>query len=306
MLSQKFFDSELLQQSIELAESLDKFHFFMNENHLDQAKTEIDKLAESHLRPFIFKNMYWLETKRGSSEGQVNAARKLIEVEDTLENQYLLAQALFNSENHREALNVYNQMLDQIQEPTGLLFNIYKNIGNIYLKAKDFDGAEESYNKAYTINSDDLNLLMSYGYLYLYSGRLSEAKDRFGWILAKDKDFSEAYIGLAILHATVGEFELSCANLSHVLDKEPSHKLALYLHYNWSDKNISSEACLEFINKYLKESPRDEEALTLKVGWYIKHQNFQKAYDNLPILKKNYTGSSRHLTQLEGYLRDVI
>jgi tetratricopeptide (TPR) repeat protein len=306
VLSQKFFDSELLQQSIELAESLDKFHFFMNENHLDRAKTEIDKLAETHLRPFIFKNMYWLEVKRGNGEGQVNAARKLVDVEPSLENQYLLAQALFNSENDREALSVFNHLLDQIQEPTWLLFSIYKSIGNIYLKAKDFEAAEEAYNKAYTINSEDLTLLMSYGYLYLYSGRMSESKDRFAWILAKDKDYSEAYIGLAILHATVGEFELACANLSHVLDKNAAHKLALYLHYNWSDKNATNAASLDFINNFLKECPRDEEALTLKVGWYIKHQNFKKAYENLPILKKHYTGSARHMSQLEGYLRDAI
>jgi len=306
VFSQKFFDSELLQQSLELAESLDRFHFFMNENHLDRAKTEIEKLAQTHVRPFIYKNMYWLEVKRGSSEGQVNAARKLVECEPSLENQYLLAQALFTSENDREALSVYHQILDQLAEPTWLMFSIYKNIGSIYMKAKDFEAAEESFNKAHTINSDDLNLLVSYGYLYLHAGRLNEAKDRFAAILEKDKDFSEAYIGLGILHATVGEFELACANLSHVLDKTPSHKLALYLHYTWSDKHLSSEASIDFINNFLKEFPRDQEALTLKVGYYIKQQNFRKAYETLPILKKNYTGSSRYIAQLEGYLRDAI
>src|SRR5690606_17132501 len=109
----------------------------MNDNHLDRAKAAIEKLAQTHVRPTIYKHMYWLEVKRGSAEGQVNAARKLVEVEPSLEHQYLLAQALFNSENDREALDVYHQILDQLTEPTWLMFNIYKSIGSIYMKAKD-------------------------------------------------------------------------------------------------------------------------------------------------------------------------
>ncbi|MBY0384117.1 hypothetical protein K2X05_03070, partial [bacterium] len=81
MLQQKFFDSELLQQSLELAESLDRFHFFMNENHLEQAETEITKIAEQHQRPFVYKNMYWLQSKKTSSEGKVYSARKLVDIE---------------------------------------------------------------------------------------------------------------------------------------------------------------------------------------------------------------------------------
>ena len=55
--SREFFDSEILEQSIVLAESLDKFHFFLNANHIEDARREIYKLAESHPRPFIFKNI---------------------------------------------------------------------------------------------------------------------------------------------------------------------------------------------------------------------------------------------------------
>lgn len=306
MIEQKFFEAELLQQSMELAESLDRFHYFLNANHLDHARTEIYKLAMRQERPFVFKNMYWLESKRNSEEGQVYAARKLVDCEPSLDHQYLLANALAKSGNEREALEVYHQIIDQITEPTWLLFSIYKNIGNIYLKRKDFDASLEFYNRAYAINSGDLNLILSYGYLYLNQGDLDGAKQRFADIIERDKDFTEAYIGLSLIHSTVGEYDLACANLAHVLDRQNDHKMALFMHYNWSNQNTRSDETLDYINTYLRAHPQDQEALTLKLSWYIKNQNFRKAYDVLPVLKKHYTGNSRHIAQLENYLRDVV
>lgn len=306
MLQQKFFDAELLQQSLELAESLDRFHYFMNENHLDQAGQEISKIAEQNQRPFVYKNMYWLESKKSSPEGKVYAARKLVEIEPSIENQFLLSNALTGADQERTALDVLHQIVDQTTEPSWLLYTVYKNIGSLYLRCKDFEAAEEYYNRAYAMNADDLNLELCYGYLYLHARRLDEAKKRFASILERDADFVEASIGLALVHASVGEYDLSCANLSNVLDKNPTHKLALYLHFNWSQQAEAGTATIDLINTFLKENPQDEEALTLRVGWYIKQQNFKKAYEALPVLKKNFKGDSRHIAQLEQYLRDSL
>ena len=306
MVQQKFFDSHLLQQSLELAEGLDRFHFFMKENHLDQAQQEITKIAEQHQRPFVYKNMYWLETKKASAEGKVYAARKLVDIEPTIENQFLLANALTNADQERVALEILHQIVDQCAEPSWLLYTVFKNIGSLYLRCKDFEAAEEYYNRAYAMNKDDLNLELCYGYLFLHSSKLNDAKTKFADILARDADFTEASIGLALVHASVGEYDLACANLSNVLDKNPSHKLALYLHFNWSQQTQSTQSSIDLINSFLKENPQDEEALTLRVGWYIKQQNFKKAYEALPILKKNYRGDVKHISQLEQYLRDAL
>jgi tetratricopeptide (TPR) repeat protein len=306
VIQQKFFDAGLLQQSIELAESLDRFHFFLNAEHLEHAKSEIYKLAGTHHRSFIYKNMYWLESKRNSDEGQVYAARKLVDCDDCADNQYLLASALVKSGNEREALDVLHQIVDESTEASWLLFTVYKTIGNLYLRAKDFEAAEEYFNRAFAINSEDLNLLLSYGYLFLHLGQLDQAKLRFADITCRDKDFAEAYIGLALVHSSVGEFDLACANLAHVLDRQENNKMALFLHYNWSDKAENPDVTLDYIDNYLKTNPQDEQALTLKISWYIKKQNFRKAYDTLPVLKKSFTGNSRHIAQLENYLRDVV
>ncbi len=306
MLHQKYFDVELLQQSLELAESMDRFHYFMNQNHLEQAGQEIAKVAQTHQRPFVYKNMYWLESKKMSAEGKVYAARKLVDMEPTVDNQFLLSTALTGAEQEREALEILHQIVDQTAEPSWMLYTVYKNMGSLYMRCKDFEAAEEYYNRAYSMNANDLNLELCYGYLFLHSKRLDEAKNRFAKLVEKDADFVEASIGLALVHAAVGEYDLSCANLSNVLEKNPSHKLALYLHFNWSQLGAASPPTIELINAFLKENPQDEEALTLKVGWYIQQQNYKKAFESLPILKKNFRGDSRHIAQLEQYLRESL
>jgi len=306
VIQQKFFDAGLLQQSMELAESLDRFHFFLSADHLEHAKSEIYKLASQHQRTFIFKNMYWLESKRGSEEGQVYAARKLVDCDPSLDNQFLLANALNKSGNEREALETYHQIIDQCSEPSWLLFTVYKNVGNLYLRRKDFDAAEEYFNRAFTVNSGDLTLLLSYGYLYLHAHKLDQAKERFAEILTRDKDYSEAYIGLALVHSTVGEFDLACANLAHVLDRNEDHKMALFMHYDWAEKGSRADDSMEYIDGYLQSRPQDEDALMLKLSWYVKHQNYRKAFDVLPTLKKHYSGNSRYIAQLENHLRALV
>lgn len=305
MLQQKFFDAHLLDQSLALTESLDRFHFYLNSQQLDEAKSEIMNVAEHHPRSFVFKNMHWVETLRGCEEGQVYAARKLVDCDSSLENQFLLASALNKAGAEREALGTYHLIIDQSTAPSWLLFSCFKNMGNIYLKMKDLEAAEEYFNKANTIYNNDLNLLLSYGYLYLQSGNLNSSREKFSEILAIDKSHVEAYIGLAIVHATVGEFELACANLCQALEIEPQHKLALYLHYQWSQQTAEFSS-IEFINAFLSQKPQDEEALTLKVGWYIKTQNFRKAYETLPELKQNYKGNARYISQLETYIRELM
>lgn len=305
MLQQKFFDSQLLDQSLALTESLDRFHHYLNSHQLNEAKAEIMKVAEQHPRHFVFKNMHWVESLRGCDEGQVYAARKLVDCENTLENQFLLATALAKANSEREALDTYHLIIDQTTTPSWLLFSCFKNMGNIYLKMKDLDGAEEYFNKAYTIYNSDLNLLLSYGYLYLQSGNLNSSREKFSEVLVRDKTHVEAYIGLGIVHATVGEYELACANLCMALENEPQHKLALYLHYQWSQQTAEFST-LPFIDIFLQHQPQDEEALTLKVGWYIKSQNYKQAYEFLPTLKKNYQGNSRYISQLESYIRELM
>lgn len=306
VLEQKFFDAEVLETTRELSEGLDRFHFLMNSGNLDDAKTEISKIASVCNQSFVWKNMYWLEVKRSSEEGQIYAARKLVELEDSSANQFLLAKAYIRNGSDKEALTICHSILDSYSEDDGIIFLVFKMMGSIYQRANDFDAAEEYYNKAFAINSSDLDIQISTGYLYLQNQKVDLAREKFSNVLCTNEMIIEARIGLALVHSFLGEYDVACANLAVVLDLNPGHALALSLYTKWSSNCTDGTYPLTYLENYLKDHPNDDSALTLMLSWLVEHQRYEKANDLMPMLKKNYQGNPKHLAEVEKCLRNIL
>lgn len=306
MLEQKFFDAEVLENTRELSEGLDRFHFLMNGNQLDDAKVELEKILRTCDKPFVWKNLYWLEVKRKSEEGQVYAARNLVDAEDSVGNQFLLAKAYLRSGCDKEALNICHSILDNTSSYDGTVFLVFKMMGSIYQRANDTDAAEEYYHRAFAINPYDLDIQISCGYLYLQSQHVDKAREKFSSVLAANEMVIEARIGLALVHSFLGEFEMACANLAAVLDINPGHQLSLSLYAQWSSNCKDGTYPLTYLEAYLKENPNDDSALTLMLSWLVQNQRYEKANELIPMLKKNYKGNPKHLAEVEKCLRNIL
>jgi tetratricopeptide (TPR) repeat protein len=306
VLEQRFFDAEVLQATRDLSEGLDRFHFLMNSGNLEDAKIEIDKVAQFYHQPFVWKNLYWLEVKRGSEEGQVYAARKLVDLEDSSANQFLLAKAFVRMSNDQAALSICHTILDSYIETDGIIFLVFKMMGSIYQRASDFDAAEEYYNKAFAISPSDLDIQISCGYLYLQSQRVDLAREKFASVLNMNVMVIEARIGLALVHSFLGEYEVACANLATVLDLNPGHQMALSLYTKWSAQCKESAYPHSYLESNLKDNPNDDSALTLMLGWLVENQRYEKANELIPMLKKNYQGNPKHLAEVEKCLRNIL
>ncbi|MCC6138867.1 MAG: hypothetical protein IT287_09550, partial [Bdellovibrionaceae bacterium] len=290
----------------ELSEGLDRFHFLMNGNQLDHAKGELEKILRTCEKPFVWKNLYWLEVKRKSEEGQVYAARKLVDAEDTVGNQFLLAKAYLRSGCDKEALNLCHSILDNTSSYDGTVFLVFKMMGSIYQRANDVDAAEEYYHRAFAINPYDLDIQISCGYLYLQSQHVDKAREKFSGVLAANDMVTEARIGLALVHSFLGEFDMACANLAAVLDINPGHQLSLSLYAQWSSNCKDGSYPLTYLEAYLKENPNDDSALTLMLSWLVQNQRYEKANELIPMLKKNYKGNPKHLAEVEKCLRNIL
>lgn len=306
MLEQRFFDAEVLEHTKELSEGLDRFHFLMNGGQLDEAKVEIEKVLRNCDQSFVWKNLYWLEVKRKSEEGQVYAARKLVACDDSTANQYLLAKAYLRSGCDKEALNICHSILDNAQDTDATIFLAFKMMGSIYQRAGDFDAAEEYYHRAFAISPFDLDIQISCGYLYLQSKHVDKAREKFSDILLMNGMVIEARIGLALIHSFLGEYDMACANLAAVLDINPGHQLALSLYSQWSSSCKEGSYPLTYLEAYLKENPNDDSALTLMLSWLVQNQRFEKATELIPMLKKNYKGNPKHLAEVEKCLRNIL
>jgi tetratricopeptide (TPR) repeat protein len=105
--------------------------------------------------------------------------KNLVEHNKSSDNYRLLGDQLYAMAYLEDAVEAYMRALQDFEMEPQSLFNIFKNMGNIFLRLGDADGAEEFYNKAYTIDPDSDTLFVNYGSLYVYRGDYNKALTRF-------------------------------------------------------------------------------------------------------------------------------
>ena len=155
---------------------------------------------------------------------------------------YLLAETLYMNGNDAEAKNAYLDVLSNTELTDARRFESYKNIGNIYVRAGDYDAADEAYNKAYTIHASSDALMVNYGTLEIQRENLEAAVERFRQAVQLNENNDRAWVGLALVHRHMSDFELSRANIERALDINPRNKTALKLLVEWdlADRDLSN------------------------------------------------------------------
>ncbi|RME14217.1 MAG: hypothetical protein D6797_09345 [Bdellovibrio sp.] len=195
-------------------------------------------------------------------------SEKKLEVLDHFDEDYIVnpelieiirkAHAYYDEKKDQEALDLYFKVLEKVQEDIPHLFDVYKNIGNIYLRNKDVEAAEEFYHRAYVMNSESDILLVNMGTLEIQRENYEKAKELFRLALTKDGRNEKAWIGLALVHRHYGDLDLSWANLMSALDQDPENETAYQLFIDWGVKDGRWTDLISFL-----EGARGERALTL-------------------------------------------
>ena len=174
------------------------------------------------------------------------------------ETQILICEVYEANGDYPKALKCLHQACDQMEENNPLLFDIYKAMGNLYLKCGDIDAAEEKYNLANGINSEDESLIVNYGVLAIQQGDFNKAKERFAHAIEKNSQSDVSWVGLALVHRSFADQDLSRACLLRALDENPMNKIAVANLYEWSVQD-GVDMSQEYIQNYIKTHPNDAE-----------------------------------------------
>lgn len=177
----------------------------------------------------------------GRLDESLRCFRAYFKAEKSIEAQALVAESLYLAERDDMALAAYREILKKVVANQSLLFDIYKNVGNIHVRAGDFDAAEEFYDKAYTIQANSDVLLVNYGTLEIQRGNWGAAVERFRSAVEINPENDRAWVGLAMVHRTMGDLELGLANIERALDIRKGNRTALRLITDWTiqDHQIS-------------------------------------------------------------------
>lgn len=152
----------------------------------------------------------------------------------TFESTFYLGLSLEGLNLNEEAKATY---LEAVMRPTSnidLLFEAYKNIGNIFLREKNLEIAEDFYHKAYAIKGESPQLLVNLGTLELQKNNNTQAIERFRKALVINIKTGPAWLGMALCYDGFGDREMAWASLLRAVECDGRNTTVLLLLAQWA------------------------------------------------------------------------
>lgn len=227
--------------------------------------------------PIVLDKLAEALSHKGRKEEELKVRFQIKNIFSDFYSTYKYADCLYQMGKDDLALQNYFEALALMGENADYLFQIYKNIGNIYVKILDFEAAEEYYNKAYTLNSESDTLLVNFGTLEIQKKDLDKALFCFRKALGVNAKNDKAWVGLALIHNEFGDRDLAWANLEKSLDLNPINRTAALLIANWAQRDSCYEKGLYYLKKYLIEENFDEEASLVLIQFLCIGNRFAEA-----------------------------
>lgn len=194
---------------------------------------------------------------QGKYAEAVKCYRQLCKLAPDHQAYFLLADCYYLLNEDQKALQAYLACMRFAHNESPYLFEIYKNLGNIYVRAGDFESGEENYNKAYTLRPDSDVLLVNYGTLEIQRDNLDAAIARYRTAIELNSTNDKAWVGLALVHRHFGDLQLAWANLEQALDIHFANVTALQLAADWAVTDGKIQRAIEHIQRYLDYNGND-------------------------------------------------
>ncbi|MBS1970032.1 MAG: tetratricopeptide repeat protein [Bdellovibrionales bacterium] len=200
-----------------------------------------------------------------------------VKVACNFEQVHKLATLYYKLGKDEEAHGRYFEALSLLTEENEALFEIYKNIGNILVRQGDFEGAEEYYNKAYTLNPGCDTLLVNFGTLEVQRQDYDKSLYCFRQAVKANPKNDKAWVGLAMVHAQFGDHALAWANLETAVDINPSNRTAVLLLASWGVRDRREDQSIEVLQNYLGQVEFDEDMSLALINLYCSNSQISEA-----------------------------
>lgn len=215
--------------------------------------------------------------KTGRVDEALIVQKALLKVDYGFNSLFGFATSLYQMGRDQEALDKYYEALSVLVEENEHLFELYKNMGNIFVRQGDFDGAEEYYNKAYTVNTQSDVLLVNFGTLEVQRNDFDKSLYCFRKAVEINPENDKAWVGLAMVHNHFGDGELAWANLETALDINPKNRTAAHLAANWGLRDGRSHKAIEALEAYLGSVEQDEDMSLVLINLFCSTNQIDKA-----------------------------
>jgi len=203
--------------------------------------------------------------------------RALAKVDYNFESLFGFATALYKIGRDQEALDKYYEALSVLTVENSHLFELYKNMGNIFVRQGDFDGAEEYYNKAYTVNPLSDVLLVNLGTLEVQRQDYDKSLYCFRKAVELNAENDKAWVGLAMVHSHFADHELAWANIEMAAEINSRNRTAVHLIANWGLRDGKILKAIEALQTFLGSVEHDEDMSLVLINLFCSSGQYDKA-----------------------------
>lgn len=216
-----------------------------------------------------------------------------------------LAESYYGLGDDTNAQHYYLIASQKIVEETDEVFVLYKNIGNIYVRQKNYELAESYYMKALAMEPESDTVFVNLGTLEVQKTNYEKALKYLRNAVKLNSKNDRAWVGLSIIHKEYGDIELSWGNLMTAMDINPANEVGIKLVIDWGLKqSLYSEVCHK-VESYLECRGQD-----LEISFLFAQILFQlKKYNQSMVeLERVLTNNPNHHGAIDLYndLKTII
>lgn len=251
-----------------------------NDHYLIQTSSE-KKIANNSIKNSEKISNYIKLGRRFEQQGYFKEAIKCYKQIETLDCVFtsltLVAKCYYNAGQFELAENNYLESLLHTTTDATVLFEVYKNLGNLYLKNSQLNSAEQFYLKAYAINSQSDDLLVNLATLDLQKGDEALALEKFRNALFINEKNDKAWSGLSLIYELFGERELAVGCIKRALDANHDNLNALHIYSQLCVKNKTPNDAIELLERWTDSHDFDIDACLYLLELYVHNSDFIKA-----------------------------
>jgi len=215
--------------------------------------------------------------KVGSWDELLQVQKAIVKFNVTFDTIYHLANTHYKLGQDDHALRCYFECLALMKCDPEKLFEVYKNLGNIFVRQKDFEGAEEYYNRAYVLDRQADMVLVNFGTLEVQRENYDRALECFRQAIEINSQNDRAWIGLALVHNYFGDHDLAWGNIERAIDISSKNPTSLQIYATWGLQRQRIERPMEILMNVIHEIESSTTLFLLLIQMLIQSEKFQLA-----------------------------
>ncbi|MCX7977512.1 MAG: tetratricopeptide repeat protein, partial [Bdellovibrionaceae bacterium] len=229
----------------------------------------------------------------------------ILKLEFTPEAVREIAHLHYKTGENQHALNSYYEYLAVAPEDDPHIYEVFKNMGNIFTRTGDYDSAEEYYHRAFRLRPYSDVLMVNYATLSYQRGELDRAVEFFRNAVRTNPKNEMGWTGLAMMHRQFGDFDLAWADLERGLELAPQNRSAVILAADWAIKDRKEVRGAEIVSEYLSLAGPDEEMSLVLINLFCAMGRLELADIEIERVL-SWNPSRKDVRELREKLRDKL